>query len=529
MIKTLLKKITLPSVLLVLILLVAITNRVYGLDRLSLFSDELWVVMESAKGSLMDMFAAVRYRDNHPPGQYLFTRYWQILFGDSDYAVRFPYAFTGVLVVFSTYIVARKNYSVAAGLIAAALVSSSWQAIYYSQEARANMMVALTALWALHSFYQVAFINLNSKKYKIIFWISSTLCCYLHYAGMVYAASLLVIFCCFLSLRREDMLIRAKAGLKLFFPVFLLYTPWLSSLFYHMTHKPVGAWWQVPPWDSLYANFKWMFGYSSNILYIYNTVFLLLIILLLLKLIHSKKINTTLAKKLGMASQEFTNLLSFSSLLLLAIVIPVMIFFIKSQISMPIYDYRHFIYTIPLMAIATGGLITLFLTNFRKNIADALLAVMVVAIIVNQNYSNIVEKLYLSHHFKPEYRQLVEVMTLNQARDPDPSFFIIINSDYFNHYLRRALDGRASDYLLSGTHQLNALDELVKNKNPDSIYFLEIPINDGHGMISNLDARLAENYHVICRVHYVYGQIIKYNKGKQFNGNWDQIPDCNPI
>jgi len=518
-------KITFNAILLLFILMVAIANRFYGLDRLSLWADELWVVMASSKGSLLDMFSFIQYHDNHPPGHYFFTRYWQMLFGDSDYTIRFPFAVAGVFLVYSTYVIGREHYSAAAGLIGAALISSAWQAIYYSQEARANIMVAVAALWSLNYFYRVVFSDQIDKKNLLGFWVTATLCAYLHYVGTVYVASLaLVFFCLLLLLRRRQAFF--VLGLKLFLPVLVLFSPWLPSMYYHLTHTPPGAWWSVPEWNYFYNNFIWIFWFGGKVFILYQGAFILLCITLILYMMSSKKINAAIARAMVIPEPEVVRILQFSSLILLMTAIPPIIFFIKSKISQPVYDYRHFIYTMPFMAMAAGFMVSLFFMRFRRWIGNTILVLIVVFIIAIQNLSNMFGKLYTGPHGKSEYRQTVSIL-LNDQRIGEPSTAIIANIYFFNHYLQRFLAGRTADFIVMDIPQANAASEQMNAKKVETIYFLETPDRSGNGMISMLDMELAKRYQPLCRTHFVYAQIIKFSKDAPKEVNWDHLPDCN--
>ena len=507
--KTMNKKIfntnSLYLLLLGFILLVATVNRLYGLDRLSLWGDELWVVMASSKGSLLDMFTFVQYRDNHPPGHYVFTRYWQLAFGDTDYAIRFPFAAAGILLVYFSYRIAREHYSPEAGLIAAALVSSSRQAIYYSQEARANILVALTALWTVNYFYRLVFVGDHTRKNWVAFWLSASVCCYLHYAGTVFVASLALVFFVMFLLRREKAFF--LLGLKLFLPVALLYSPWMPGMYYHLTHTPANAWWLKPEWYSLYENFKWMFGYRGSTLFLYQLAFLFLLL----------QFGATVLRKK-------TN--HFSSLLLLMIVLPVMVFFIKSRISQPVSDYRHFIFALPLLAMPAGCMLSLLFINFRNWIRNTLLVFAVILILVTQNLANVLGKLYVGPHLKPEYRQSVEALIINRGASDSDLSLIAANSHFYNHYLRRLLNGRSIDVVLGERSDLSTLASMLDNTHTGSFYFLELPQDGKREMITNMDIELAKIYQPVCRTHYLYSQLIKFDVHHRGDVDWEQLPDC---
>jgi len=156
--------------------------------------------------------------------------------------------------------------------------------------------------------------------------------------------------------------------------------------------------------------------------------------------------------------------------------------------------------------------------------------VVVVFLILIQNYNNILGKLYSGPHFKGEYRQSVELLIKdlnhNASTTSTMPAMIIANSDFYNHYLQRLMNGRVADYLLTDTQQLPVLDAMIKEQKPTLVYFLEIPEVRGNGMISILDIELAKNYSPLCRTRFVYGQVIKFSAVDFKQVDWQQLPSC---
>jgi 4-amino-4-deoxy-L-arabinose transferase-like glycosyltransferase len=511
--------------LLLLILLVAAANRFYGLDRLSLWADELWVVMASSKGSLADMLGFVYWQDNHPPGHYLFTRYWQMLAGDSDFAIRFPFAISGIFLVYSAYVIGKKHYSAEAGLIAATLVSSSWQMIYYSQEARANIMVAVTALWSLHYFYQVLSVDvLMCKKNFVGFWINATVTAYLHYAGTVFVGSLGLLFLVLLLLQKKKVLL--VTGLWLFLPVLVLYAPWLSGMYYRLTTPPPGAWWQRPEWSYLYENFKWIFGFGSRILWLYQLSAFLLALLATLVLLPQARTAHDLRNRFASVTTHEGNALEFSACALFMIVVPVMIFFLKSRVSQPVYDYRHFVYAFPLLALPTGFLLSMPLFQLKEGKRIFALSLLVILLLLTQNYYNILGKLYTGPHFKAEYRQTMDILLRNQTNAPAP-VFILANSPFFNHYLERNDHGQAANTLIMSEADSGRVIKAITDHRSATLYFLEVPETRNRDMISSLDIALAKQYTPLCRTRFVYAQVIRFDTRNSTAIDWNALPTCN--
>lgn len=234
-----------------------------------------------------------------------------------------------------------------------------------------------------------------------------------------------------------------------------------------------------------------------------------------------------MAKLLDKPLQEYRRAMLFSSLLLLMTVIPPLVFFIKSKISQPVYDYRHFIFTIPYMAMGAGYLVSVFFVRLRSWMRGVILASTVIFLILIQNYFNILGKLYLGPHFKAEYRQTVAALVNDHNLEPTEAALIIANSQFFNHYLERSQLGRNADSILMNTQQLAVLNAQIEMQRPTRLYFLETPESHDRSMVSSLDVELAKVYQPVCRMRFVYAQLIKFNTTKTNEVSWDALPTCN--
>src|SRR5512147_356101 len=129
------------KILFVLILVLAVFLRFYLLDGQSFWNDEgnsariaersLQLITEGAAG------------DIHPPLYYYLLHFWRGVFGSSEFALRSLSAILGVLLVGLTFLIGRKAFSAGVGLLAALVVAINPFQIYYSQEARMYMLLAV--------------------------------------------------------------------------------------------------------------------------------------------------------------------------------------------------------------------------------------------------------------------------------------------------------------------------------------------------------------------------------------------------
>jgi mannosyltransferase len=126
---------------LLFVLALAAFLRFYLLDGQSFWNDEgnsariaersLQLITEGAAG------------DIHPPLYYYLLHVWRGLFGSSEFALRSLSAVLGVVIVGLTFLIGRKAFSAGVGLLAAFVAAINPFQIYYSQEARMYLLLAV--------------------------------------------------------------------------------------------------------------------------------------------------------------------------------------------------------------------------------------------------------------------------------------------------------------------------------------------------------------------------------------------------
>lgn len=103
-------------------------------------------------------------RDIHPPLYYILLHFWMALAGEGEFAVRFLSVMAGVLIIAATFRVARAFFDEEVAIIAAFLSALSAFQIYYSQETRMYIPVAL---WSALSALAMVQMLLTFPKMKI--------------------------------------------------------------------------------------------------------------------------------------------------------------------------------------------------------------------------------------------------------------------------------------------------------------------------------------------------------------------------
>ncbi|HZY43847.1 MAG TPA: glycosyltransferase family 39 protein, partial [Anaerolineae bacterium] len=129
------------TIILLIILIFAAALRFYRIDAQSFWNDEgnsariaersLQLITEGAAG------------DIHPPLYYYVLHFWRGAFGSSELALRSLSAILGIALVWLTYLIAKRLFDVKIGLIAVLVAAIDPFQIYYSQEARMYMLLAV--------------------------------------------------------------------------------------------------------------------------------------------------------------------------------------------------------------------------------------------------------------------------------------------------------------------------------------------------------------------------------------------------
>ena len=245
--------------LLVLIALAAFL-RFYRLDAQSFWNDEgnsariaersLQLITEAAAG------------DIHPPLYYYTLHVWRGIFGSSEFALRSLSAVLGVILVWLTFLIVRKVFDANVGLIAALIAAINPFQVYYSQEARMYMLLAvisaaatLMLLSLLVSWSSSQVVNSSpdqlvtpSPRHRVI--LSSNHLVILSFIGL-YAAGLythyafpFVIFTHFLIVvawafgHRQQALQRSITWIGIVAASGVLFLPWLPTAIRQITTWP---------------------------------------------------------------------------------------------------------------------------------------------------------------------------------------------------------------------------------------------------------------------------------------------------
>jgi hypothetical protein len=137
-----------------LVLLLALLTRLWGMDYHSLWFDESVSMIWASSGpsyTWESTFGLVK--DKHPPTYYLLLHFWRELLkpfglGSNDAALRLLGSLLGVLTVLGVLLLVRRISGRPTSLLAGALVALSPALVWYSQELRMFQPATTALVWA---------------------------------------------------------------------------------------------------------------------------------------------------------------------------------------------------------------------------------------------------------------------------------------------------------------------------------------------------------------------------------------------
>jgi hypothetical protein len=245
------------------LLLLAAAVRFYALDRSSLWNDEgtTWALVQRS----FDRIAQEAAADIHPPLSYWLLKVWSVPFGTSAWALRAFSALCGVALVAVTGAIARQVTPAGAArrwlpLLAGLLAALNPFLIYYSQEARMYMLLALEAATLLLLLLRllrgqgtggsgrdqegstaVAIPPAPSRSLLLLYALAAAAGLWTHYLFPVVLAALALGYL-FEWLRDDTRSWRALGGFAAAnVAALLLFAPWLPTALRQVTTWPQGG------------------------------------------------------------------------------------------------------------------------------------------------------------------------------------------------------------------------------------------------------------------------------------------------
>jgi uncharacterized membrane protein len=233
------------------ILLLAAGLRLYRIDYQNIWLDEAYSAY-MAQQSFSKLLAAAT-SDIHPPLYYLSLKSWIALFGLSPLALRSLSVLFSLLIIWLSFLLARRLVSDHAALLVALLLALSPHQLFHAQEARMYPLVTVLTLAMTLCYWKLRETTLLNPPYVIGYVLFATLALYTHYVALLIIGAINAHF--FYSLLTEQK-IDGKVGgmtpllrrreltywLLLHISIVLLFSPWLAIITQQLKNNPPLSW-----------------------------------------------------------------------------------------------------------------------------------------------------------------------------------------------------------------------------------------------------------------------------------------------
>lgn len=462
-------------VLLVGIVLLGAALRLYGLEVQSLWNDELSGWRRSSYETLAEV---MRYGipHDHPPGFQIFLYGWMWLVGDSATALRIPAALAGTLTVPAIYWLGRRIYGVREGLIAAALTAVLWCPIFYSQEARANVILLLLAILSTGWLLRLVSDRVNGRSWSpwvgVAYGGTAVVASYLHYYGLFLVACQAIAATLVVVIRRR----RTPWTLwALYAVVGVAYLPWLPKMARSLAD---GDTWMSPPqWDAFGEYLLFIFNRSESVVLGVVGV--------------TAVVGAYTVVQMRHAPHPWRRLLwSPGTWLLLWLLLPFTFIYLLSILRTPVLHNRSLIILIPAAYLLLArALVRLPLPAIGRG-------VLVVSLVGWLTWQLVADMAYYQRPRKQQFREAVAYVTEHMAAYEDGVLVGYAWSlEYFDYYFMHSGVDERMDLLAGTTADVPAVATLLAREHPAYVWFLRAHRHPDEAFVAYLQRTMALVHH----------------------------------
>lgn len=398
----------------IFILFLGILLRIHDLSGESIWLDEGFSI-RWANLNLVQIIEETS-KDVHPPLYYIILHYWIILFGNSEFSTRFLSVVFGFFSIFVIYKVGSLIFNKEVGILGSLILGLSLFHIQYSQEVRAYSLMALLSLLSFYFF--IKFLKNGTYIHIICYILSSILLIYTHFFGLfIIVSQNIYLIAIFLSLKKVYG-IKLKKWFLIQIILIVLFTPWINILMNQILQIESGFWISKPSINSIINSFV---EYSSG-----STTLLLIFIILIFYSILKINIDFKYSKR-NFMSIHLSNFY-WNYLLLFWLLIPIILPFIISQFSTPIYTTRNTISA----SMAFYLLIAKGITNINNKFIKSFTIFLIIILPLGNLWG------YYTEINKEQWREVADYIDLNSK----PGDLILFNAgavqeNGFDYYSKR--------------------------------------------------------------------------------------------
>ncbi|MEO8605372.1 MAG: glycosyltransferase family 39 protein [bacterium] len=453
--------------------------RLYGLDAQSLWNDELSGWAQFSVDSWWRVLARVPV--DHTPAFWWLLHGWMQVAGDSEIALRLPSALLGSAAVAAMFALGRTLYGQREGLIAAAVTATAWMPIFYSQEARPYMLLLLLVVLV-----SIALIDVVRGLQRtatlprvaaLAYVIAAALTCYTHYFGLLFICLQAALVGMIILRRQPHALVRIAA---LYTLVFASFVPWLRRAEVVVAYAPD---WIAPVtprviWD------------LQRFLFNDSTPFAVLALGLWA---------TLLVREYRTRRQPRAARLEPPTLLLLVwLVVPVAVVYVRSMLAAPAFINRVLIIVAPAAYLLVARAIAQL--SVRRWVAPLATGALCAALLVDL----FVVRRYYREPTKEQFREAAAYLVAHdQAAAPTVVLACAHNRKYFDYYLERLGSPRRVDAVAVAVEDDARVQELIAARAPVDVWLLAGHLTPPPEILASLSKRL----HLVDEAQFVHAGV----------------------
>jgi uncharacterized membrane protein len=455
------------------ILVLASALRFYHIDFQSVWLDELITMNEcSPKLSFKESHAIISVWENNPILYYYLVKINSMIFGHTTFVVRMLSGVIGVVSIYLFYLIGKEISDKKTGLIAALLATVNYFFIYYSQEARAYILLTFLTIF---SFYKlIKFIKASTLKNAIIYGLSLTLLINTHFFGLFVLVSQVVILLLFLfdveKNKRVSYIINSSiAGI-----IALSIWFYLSWQIFKIASELQAFWIPAPTAELITGIFSEFFGHSEALIFIIS----ILTIFYFLKLLSSKAESKVIKNN---------NLIFGFIIISVWIFITIYIPYLRTYLKIPMITSRYLILVLPAILL----LLAISINKIENKIIKS--GVLAFFIIASLTDIFVVKKHYTTVN-KTQYREIAEkIIEKNESKSKIVSYWYW----HFGYFLNNK--GMKGDVI--GKSLQDYINELMVKPDKQAFWYVDAHQRP-YTLTPEAEKFLADNYVAVENLEY---------------------------
>ncbi|CAN5583716.1 hypothetical protein BH11BAC1_BH11BAC1_08810 [soil metagenome] len=392
--------------LLLIILFIGSWLRFHNLGETSFSNDELSALTRARFDSFHELVEKGIMVDGHPA--LVQTMIWFTIhhFNDEVFTIRLPFAVSGIVSILLIFLLAKRWFGSATGLLSAAALATLEFPLLYSQIARPYSIGLMFSLALAYFWTRLLFDEKKIAWNSLAYVLCASCCIYSHYFSFMLAGIIGVSGLFFL---KKENYIRY---ILLNCLALLLFIPSISIFQQQFGYEGIGGWLPAPDSSFLFRFLYYIFNQSWLI------TFTMCCIFIVPALIYFKKYSWN----------------KFHTLSLTWFIVPILVGYFYSVWKSPVLQYSTLLFSFPFL------LIFLFSYINIEWISRKIIVTLVLLMLWTGIYSTVIDnKFYHTNHFGvfKELAEKTKEWDEKYGKENIVKLFSLSTPAYINYYFRR--------------------------------------------------------------------------------------------